>query len=134
MKKTLTLICAILMLSTPAFSIDCAEANGITLKGNNGTSTYCRSRLPMKNWWSALGWCQSIGQRPVHPIEDCACTGEKCPTAVSACPNLHGIGEAANVWTGSPHKTGNAYLIGIHDGNVSSATRIGSSSFALCKH
>ena len=87
-------------------AIECTKADGIVVKGNNGTE-YCVSKQGM-NQWTALEWYQSIGRTMIQYPEDCWCGGEGCPENSASCPNLNG---ANNYWiqTGIPYGDTFAY-------------------------
>lgn len=133
--KKIILICTLLITSTTALAIDCKQANGITITGNNET-TYCLSNNKM-NWWTALGWCQSIGKTMFHYPNDCICNTEKCPETASECPNLKGIG-TDEIWSSTPSVDTGAYSILLQSGKLNRqlhagfGTRSGSLK-ALCK-
>ena len=75
----------------------CANRAGILVVGNNEIQ-YCMSRISM-NWWTAIGWCQSIGMRPFNYSKDCSCTGENCP--ISPCPNIAFNHNNYYLWSGT---------------------------------
>ena len=75
----------------------CANRAGILVVGNNGTQ-YCMSRIAM-NWWTAIGWCQTIGMRPFHYPTDCSCVGDNCP--IATCPNISFGGNNTYLWSNS---------------------------------
>ena len=99
MKKLILLIMA-LLISAQAMATECTKVNGTEITSNNGT-VYCKSNRTM-NWWTALGWCQTIGKTPFRYPEDCRCIGMGCPETTSACPNLAGVEGYGYIWTATP--------------------------------
>jgi hypothetical protein len=125
--KKIILIGAILMIPTASFAIDCAKANGTLIYGNDGT-TYCKSNRTM-NWWTALGWCKSIGMQPFEFPKNCSCTTEKCPTKEAGCSSLSGI-STDEVWSSTPSVNTGAYSINLATGNVNHQIHMGFGSRA----
>ena len=119
--KQLILLTAILIISTQAMAIECTKANGTEIKGNNGT-VYCKSNRAM-TWWTALGWCQTIGKTPFRYPEDCRCVGTGCPETTANCPNLVGVGGSENIWTSTPSGISNAHLVSLSSGNIGGNNR-----------
>ena len=107
----------------------CANGSGFVVMGNNGTE-YCQSKKGM-NWWTAIGWCQSIGKKLVEYPMDCQCVGVKCPTKMLACPNFKGD-FADYVWTATPAGSNTSYIIYPAGGSISNPDRTRMSA-ALCK-
>ena len=128
---------AIVMMPIVCSAFNCDERTGRIVKDNNGIE-YCLS-LNAMNWWTALGWCQSIGGTLVEYPSDCQCVNDECPR--SSCPAFHGIG-ANYIWTKTPSLDDGAYSIALSNGMVCysnnpgcghAAKRTYSLGHALCK-
>ena len=109
---------------------ECTKANGTEIKGNNGT-VYCKSNRAM-NWWTALGWCQSIGKTSFRYPEDCRCVGTGCPETTANCPNLAGVGGNEHIWTSTPSGPSSAYYVNLSSGYIPNNYRYYGNPYALC--
>lgn len=128
MSKSL-LFFMVLMISISVEAIECEKGGGITVKGNNGTY-YCYSKNKM-NWWTGLGWCQSIGKKMIHYPEDCRCVGAECPEEMVLCPNLKAIG-ISYVWTSTPFGEDYAYYIKSAQGGIATDSNRAGTHYVLC--
>ena len=121
-------------LSVSAQTTTCAKGAGTVIKGNDGTE-YCLSKMKM-NWWTALGWCQSIGKALIQYPSDCRCDGDNCPTEMVGCPNLKGVGDGC-VWTSTPFGGSDVYNINLATGARTTfwfdTQRNQINDYALCK-
>lgn len=139
MQNFIIITCGILMLSITAkaetsTTTSCANGAGTLIQGHNKTD-YCLSHNSM-NWWTALGWCQTIGKKMIHYPTDCSCSGDHCPTTMSNCPNLSQISSHI-AWVSTPYPDGNAAYIELATGKLTTGRRrndtYGRSTRALCK-
>ena len=128
--KNLISVCLILTISTSVAALNCEDVLGSPLKTNNGT-VYCMSKNRM-NWWTALGWCQTIGKRMFHYPDDCFCIGDTCPTTGTQCPNLKGLGGMIGIWSDTPKEASSAYAIALNSGNFDGYANRDFNHFALC--
>ena len=138
MKKNLVIICVILMMPFVVLAGEnetqtCANGSGTVIEGNDGTK-FCKSNRVM-NWWTALGWCQSIGKTMMRYPADCRCLGDGCPTIESKCPNLTGISNVT-VWSSTPASRGYAFHVSLSNGNVDgqSCSYLTYGHYALCRY
>lgn len=89
----------------------CADRAGKIFVSNNGTR-YCMSPMAM-NWWTAIGWCQSIGMELIDAVKDCQYIGETCPS-FEPCPNFAIEDMYHSVWSASVANTSTAWIVIIH--------------------
>lgn len=117
MKNFLITIGCILTLSQIVFAeeVTCANGAGTIIIGKNKTQ-YCMSKRSL-NWWTALGWCQSIGKQLISYPNACSCPESICPEILSNCPNLTGVADTI-VWTSTLNGPKSAILISLSIGQI----------------
>lgn len=127
MKRMLTLMCGILMISSVA-----QACGGITVKGK-----YCLSKHKM-NWYSAYAWCKDQSKNLID-------VNTVCGTNVSACSELKlssdeqnnitaNGGQVGTVWTGTSYSASHAFLVTLSSGQVGGGpySRNNPYYYALC--
>ena len=125
----------ILIISIPSFSQDstfadiCTKSYGKIVVANNGQE-YCMSKNKM-NWWTALGWCQTMGRTHIRYPLDCNCFGDNCPLSGAQCPNFLGV--IYDCWTATRYNSENSYRIGLNGGMIYTNSPYNGANMAMCK-
>ena len=74
--KTACLFGYLMMSLTAHAELNCDPRSGKIIQANN-KKEYCIS-LNTMNWWTSLGWCESIGGTLLEYPKDCQCDNDEC--------------------------------------------------------